>query len=107
MGALVLIPAVLGLFSMMYAISTIAPDPRAYILAGLVWFFIVVAIDRYLVSTIYKSSLSKGYGRVFGIFARVILAVFVGLAVSHPIVLLFFRDSLTQELVTEEQSAIS
>jgi hypothetical protein len=106
LGALVLIPAILGLFSMMYAVSTIVRYPTVYVPAGIVWFFIVVAIDRYLVSTVYKSSYTKGYGRSLGISSRVVLAIFVGLAVSHPTVLLFFRDSIKQELVSEQQSTI-
>lgn len=106
LGALVLVPAVLGLFSMMYAISTVNDDPRVYVTAGVGWFLIVVAIDRYLVSTIYKSRLSKGPARGVAIGARMVLAVFVGIAVSHPIVLLFFRDTITQELVRDERAEI-
>src|SRR5690242_9378705 len=66
-GTLVLIPATLGLFSMGYAISTFssdpysinphASDPRIYITGAVVWFLIVLAIDRFLVSTLYKSAL--------------------------------------------------
>lgn len=105
-GALVLVPAVLGMFSMMYAISTVNQNTAVYVTAGVAWSLIVVAIDRYLVSTIHKSAFHKGPGRSLGIAARMVLAVFVGIAVSHPIVLLFFRDTITQELAQQEREEI-
>ena len=54
-GALVLIPAIIGFFSMSYAISTIINEPWMYYGGGVLWALIVLAIDRALVSTTIKS----------------------------------------------------
>ena len=105
MGALVLVPAVLGLFSMSYALSTLHDSPLVYLGGGLVWAAIVFAIDRFIVSTFTKrESIRKDFFS-FQFFARALFAVGIGVLVSHPMVLLVFNDSLEQELVKmrEEQ----
>ena len=55
-GALVLVPATLGLFSMTYAISTFVKSPYLYILAGLTWAVIVFIFDRFIISSFRKKS---------------------------------------------------
>lgn len=54
LGALVLVPATLGFFSMMYAVSTLTSDPLVYVSAGVLWFLMVAAIDRYILSTTHN-----------------------------------------------------
>jgi hypothetical protein len=98
LGALVLVPATLGLLSMMYAISTLTQDVRVYVGAGVLWFFIVATIDRYILSTTHKSRVQKGTGRTVGIVGRLLLALFIGVAVSHPVILLLFHGSISEEL---------
>lgn len=106
-GTLVLIPAILGLFSMMYAVSTVSENPLIFIAGGVVWSFIVLIIDRFLISTVYKSALkdSKGYG--VALISRYLLAIFVGVAVSHPLVLLWFDESISQKIDEKRREAVS
>ena len=93
-GALVLVPATLGLFSMTYAISTFAESPYLYILAGLVWAGIVFTFDRFVISTFRKkSSIAKDAISVT-FLSRLVFSIFVGIAVAHPLVLLYFHESI-------------
>ncbi|HVZ96296.1 MAG TPA: DUF4407 domain-containing protein [Chitinophagaceae bacterium] len=93
-GALVLVPAMLGFFSMTYAISTFVPNPYLYILAGLAWACIVFIFDRFIVSSFRKkqSILKDVTSATF--ISRIIFSAFVGVAVAHPLVLLYFRESI-------------
>lgn len=93
-GTLVLVPATLGLFSMTYAISTFVEKPYLYILAGIVWTGIVFIFDRFIISTFRKkSSVLKDISSLT-FLSRVIFSAFVGIAVAHPLVLLYFHESI-------------
>lgn len=106
LGSLVVIPAVLGFVGMSYAVSTVSSEPIIYFGAGAAWGAAVAAIDRYLLSTLYRSRL-KNRGRVGAVAARLIFAVLVGIAVSHPLVLLWFDDSITQHIDSERREAVA
>lgn len=97
-GGLVLVPAVLGLFSMMYAVSTLTDKPFIYIGAGIVWACIVFTFDRFIVSTFRKSDSARKDLFSFLFLSRLLFSIGIGVLVSHPIVLLVFDDSLEQEL---------
>ncbi len=93
-GALVLVPAALGLFSMTYAISTFVNNPFLYVLAGIVWACIVFIFDRFIISTFRKKkSLLKDISSLT-FLSRVAFSAFVGIAVAHPLVLLYFHESI-------------
>ena len=93
-GALVLVPATLGLFSMTYAISTFVENPYLYIFAGIVWACIVLVFDRFIISTFRKKeSIAKDVVSIT-FLSRVVFSAFVGIAVAHPLVLLYFHESI-------------
>ena len=93
-GALVLVPATLGLFSMTYAISTFVENPYLYILAGITWACIVFIFDRFIISTFRKKdSITKDISSLT-FLSRVVFSAFVGIAVAHPLVLLYFHKSI-------------
>jgi hypothetical protein len=93
-GALVLVPATLGLFSMTYAISTFVEKPYLYILAGLVWAGIVFTFDRFIISTFRKKDSIAKDALSITFLSRVLFSIFVGIAVAHPLVLLYFHESI-------------
>jgi hypothetical protein len=98
-GTLILIPAFLGLFSMSYAISTVSENPYIYLTGGIIWFLIVLVIDRFLMSNLYKSNLKGGRKQfILSLIARYVLAIVIGVAVAHPITMLFFEGSINQQL---------
>src|SRR5690242_2624635 len=98
LGSLVLVPAALSLFSMTYAISTFVHKPAIYLTVGVAWACIVLAIDRYLVSTVHKSSTRGIRSAAVSILVRYVFAIFLGIAISHPLVLLWFDNTITQTI---------
>lgn len=97
-GGLVLVPAILGVFSMVYAVSTLTPNPGVYLAAGLVWGAIVFVFDRFIVATFRKGATPQQDIFSFLFLSRLVFSIGIGILVSHPIVLLVFDDSLEQEL---------
>lgn len=93
-GSLVLVPAILGLFSMTYAISTFVNSPYLYLIAGLTWAGIVFIFDRFIISSFRKKeSIAKDITSLT-FLSRIIFSAFVGIAVAHPLVLLYFHESI-------------
>ena len=105
-GALVLVPAILALFSMTYAISTLTDNPIVYCLGGLAWAFIVFAFDRFIVSTFRKSETIWKDISSPTFISRIIFASLVGFVVAHPIVLLNFSETIEQELAREKEAEV-
>lgn len=93
-GALVLVPALLAFFSMTYAISTFVENRYLYVLAGISWSVIVFVFDRFVVSSFRKKDTILQDARSFAFISRLIFSVFVGIVVAHPLVLLYFKDSI-------------
>lgn len=103
-GTLVLIPAVLALFAMSYALSTLTENRLIYLGGGLVWAAIVFCFDRFIVSTFRKSesTINDITSSVF--LSRLIFAAFVGVLVAHPLVMLYFNDSIEERLAADARS---
>lgn len=99
-GTLVLIPAVLAFFSMTYAISTLTDNIIVFFATGFCWAVIVLFIDRFIVSSLFKTK-ENDTNFWISFAARFIFAIFVGIAVSHPMVLLFFEKSINQQLMED------
>lgn len=93
-GALVLVPATLGLFSMTYAISTFVTSPYLYILAGIVWAGIVFVFDRFIISSFRKKGSVLKDVTSLTFLSRLVFSAFVGIAVAHPLILLYFHESI-------------
>ena len=106
-GTLVIIPAIIGIFSMTYAVSTITDNVIMCGTAGVIWFFVVLFIDRFIVSTLYKSKLEDKTNFFWAIVSRYAFALFVGIAVAHPMTLLWFDQSISEGIEQEAQTAKS
>ncbi len=111
-GTLVLVPAILAFVSMAYALSTIGPMQQhiwlAY-LGGLVWAAIIFSFDRYIVSTHRRKLSNKEELKSPAFYLRFAFAFILGIVISHPIVLLYFDGSITDQIkenVKAEQQLI-
>lgn len=93
-GALVLVPATLGLFSMSYAISTFVASPYLYILSGLTWASIIFVFDRFIISSFRKKGSVLKDVTSLTFLSRLVFSAFVGIAVAHPFILLYFHESI-------------
>jgi Domain of unknown function (DUF4407) len=106
-GTLVVVPALLALFAMTYALSTVSARPLIYGGGGLLWAVIVFSFDRFLVSTFRKSG-SVARDVTSAVFlSRVLLAGFVGMIVAHPLVMLYFADSIDERLDVELRAKVA
>lgn len=110
-GALVLIPAVLGMIAMSYAMSTLVPQPMVFLLAGLLWGVIVGIIDWYIVATSHKTQLpvtaGRRIGKVIAVLVRLAFAGLVGFVVAHPLVMLCFGGSISETMETNRRAAVT
>lgn len=98
-GASVLVPVFFGMIASSYAISTLTNNWFFIGMFALVWGFIILTIDRVLLST-YRAFVSKS--RKWVQFAlRITVAVLMGLTVSHPLTLLLFKDTINSEIEKE------
>ena len=100
-GSLVLIPAILALVSMTYALSTIGHLQEHLWLAflgGIVWALIIFSFDRYIVSTHRRKLENKDEFKSPSFYLRFLFAFILGIVISHPIVLLYFDGSITDTI---------
>jgi hypothetical protein len=105
-GNLILVPAILGLISMSFAISTVNGDRRIYLTIGIVWALIVFAFDRAIVSSFRKGNtiLNDLFSSSF--LARLILAAVVGFVIAHPLVMFYFNASVEGQLDNRRRTEI-
>lgn len=102
-GTLVLVPAVLAFIAMSYALSTLTDRAPVYLAAGAAWSLVVFAFDRFVVSTFRKSGdvLDDVTSMVFVV--RLVFALFVGVIVAHPLVLLCFEETIDRRIAADER----
>lgn len=101
-GRLVLIPAILGGIAGTYAFSVILDNIYACLAFGVLWFFIVFAVDMAMSATLYKTKNGSAWGFRWSVFARLVFSVLVGMVVSHPLVLRIFEPSIEANLVERD-----
>lgn len=92
-GATVLVPSVFAFIACAYALSTLTDNNYViYPVAG-VWSFIILTIDRALLST-YRAFLSP-FKKLGQFMLRFVVAGLMGVTIAHPMVLLLFKDTIT------------
>ena len=115
-GLTVLFTAVLASFSGGYAIYSIFPYQQFAVGFGLLWGFIILTLDRLVILGLYKSkplsNLSSTGGRqplsfssklldaissYLGLLMRILLAATLGVIISEPIKLRFFKKQIDRE----------
>ncbi len=106
-GTLVVVPAVLAFFAMSYALSTLTAPRWVYFGGGAAWALIVFCFDRFIVSTFRKSrsAIHDVSSAVF--LSRLVFAAFVGVIVAHPLVLLYFNDTIEERLAADGRAKVA
>jgi hypothetical protein len=98
-GATVLVPCAFAFIASSYALSTVTDRPVVIYSVATVWAFIILSIDRALISG-YRAYLS--FFRKLSQFAlRIVVATLMGVTIAHPVVLMLFRDTITSLIETE------
>lgn len=92
-GATVLVPCLFAFIACAYALSTLTTNYAVIFPVAAVWSFIILSIDRALLAS-YRPflSLPRKLGQFF---LRFCVAVLMGMTISHPLVLLLFRDTVS------------
>ncbi|MCF6312857.1 MAG: DUF4407 domain-containing protein [Verrucomicrobiales bacterium] len=104
-GATVLVPTVFAFIACAYALSTITDNWRIIVPVSVVWGFIILTIDRALLST-YRSY--QPLHRKFNQFMlRFVVAILMGLTISHPLTLLLFKDTISSVIEKDRKADIS
>lgn len=119
-GTLIIIPSILALFTMTYAISTFTTAWYYYIPAGTCWAIIIFFADRFLVSSFRKSNNLRKPGTTqhtidrknlrqdffsFAFLSRFVLASFIGVGIAHPFTLLYFHKDIEQVMAANKVKA--
>ncbi len=103
-GTLVLIPAILALVSMTYALSTVevlSAQPLWWYLGGIVWALIIFSFDRFIVSTHIRKRSNKAELQNPAFYLRFVFAFILGIVISHPLVLLYFDGSIEDRITAD------
>lgn len=106
-GLTVAVPATLGGISFGYAVSTIASETWIFVCAGILWAGIIFIIDRFLISTLYKSELHNRWSSDFAFALRIVFSFVIGLIISHPLVLFVFREPIEESIKKQHRAEYS
>jgi hypothetical protein len=87
---------------MIFTASIFTSNSILILLASLLWAFIVLSIDRYIVSSIDKGESIYEDIFSFKFLIRILLAIGIGIAVSHPIVIYYFSDIIEKERLSQD-----
>jgi hypothetical protein len=105
-GTLVLIPAILALISMSFALSTLdalSQKPWFYLSGGILWGLIIFAFDRFIVSTHRKKETNKEELKNPVFYLRFSFAFLLGIVISHPLVMFYFDGSIQDQLADNQK----
>jgi hypothetical protein len=109
-GTLVIVPALLAFVSMTYALSTLGQmkeNPAFCYLGGFAWGVMIFCFDRFIVSTHRKKVQNEDELKNIVFYLRLFFSLILGIAISHPLVLLYFDGSIQDEIQNEITSGKS
>jgi hypothetical protein len=91
-GATVLVPTVFAFVAACFTISTLTSNISIIISIGCLWAFIILSIDRALL-TGYRAYASFK-NRLGQFIIRFLISVVIGMTISHPAILFLFHESV-------------
>ncbi len=95
-----LVPTVFGAGACAYAVSTLTNQPILVFGIALVWALVVLTIDRAFLAA-YRAGL-PAFQKAFQLVLRLTIAILMGLAIAHPLVLLIFEGAVDAEIESEQ-----
>lgn len=104
-GASVLVPVAFGMIASCYAVNTLTDNWFVILGFSLVWGFIILTIDRVLLST-YRA-FATASKKLTQFILRLTVAILMGLTVSHPLTLLVFKDTIASEIERKRDAELS
>jgi len=104
-GYTVLVPTIFSLLSASYAASTLTTNPYVVGLVAVAWAIIILLVDRAIIAT-YSPNMSL-VGKAGTIILRLVVAMLMGMTVSHPLTLLIFKDTINVHIEEQRDQEIS
>ncbi|MFJ8717940.1 DUF4407 domain-containing protein [Streptomyces violaceus] len=103
-GALVVNTALLGALSMVLALSSFRSDlPLAAVVGvAVVWFWVVLALDSWLVSSTHGTTVRK-----WTLLVRFFLSVLLGLFIAEPILFQIFDKEIRQSIAVGNEQKVA
>lgn len=103
-GALVLNTALVGAVSMALALGSFRSDLPvvAVLVAAAVWFWVILAMDSWLVSSTHGTKVKK-----WSLALRLVLSVLLGLFIAEPILFQIFDKEIRQEIAVGREQEVA
>lgn len=103
-GALVVNTALLGAISMVLALSSFRSDLplTAVLVVAVIWFWVVLALDSWLVSSTHGTTVRK-----WTLLVRFFLSVLLGLFIAEPILFQIFDKEIRQEIAIGNEQQVA
>lgn len=99
-GGTVFFTAVMAFIASAYALYTVFDNYFAAIFFGLVWSLLIFNLDRFIVSTIKKTT--NKWKEFWQATPRIILAIIIAIVISKPLELKIFEKEINQVLLTQK-----
>ncbi len=106
-GTLVLVPAILAFISMSFALSTIEEVKDwnwLHFVGGFIWALIIFSFDRFIVSTHRRKTSNRKELENPAFYLRFGFAFILGIIISHPLVLMYFNGSISDQLAENDKN---
>ena len=101
-GGTVFFTAVMAAIAGSYALFTVFDTLFAAIFFGFIWGLLIFNLDRFIVSTIKKSS--SFFDELIQASPRILLAVIIAVVISKPLELKIFEKEINQVLLEEKNT---
>ncbi|MFJ9664458.1 DUF4407 domain-containing protein [Streptomyces sp. NPDC101219] len=103
-GALVLNTALVGAVSMALALGSFRSDLPvvAVLTAAAVWFWVILAMDSWLVSSTHGTKVKK-----WSLALRLVLSVLLGLFIAEPILFQIFDKEIRQQIAVGREQEVA
>jgi hypothetical protein len=103
-GYTVLVPTIFAFIAASYAVSTLTDNPAVIYLIAVAWAAIILLVDRAIITS-YSPFMKKG-SKAAVVSLRMAVAVLMGLTVSHPLTLLLFKDTITNQIEAQRANDV-
>ena len=100
-GATVFFTGVLAFCASSYALFTVFKSYPLAVIGGLVWACMIFNLDRYIVSSMYKSESSRSQWMMA--LPRIIFACLIAIVISKPIEMKLFDSEIKSEIVSMQE----
>jgi hypothetical protein len=105
LGITLMIPMLMGWLGMWFASPYIGLNGTARIAITIMWGLVILTIDTYLISSLISNASEKRRS-VWLAITRIFLAVFIGIVISHPLVLKILEKNIDEEVTKMKKEKI-